>query len=423
VTIPHITNCSQCAGVADFPDDTLTVNSPSDDFTVNVPLAVPRKTETANLVCNTIPVNTDPQVLSILRWQIKRNPGAGSTPALTPAGANATLGFDDQGSFNTFCFVDDNGNAQADPPESKVSLNLALVGITLNTFAPVVHPALLAYRAPTATCADTNCVAITTGGVTAAGAADGFNFAATAHASFYVSSTVTLTGGGADGKLGVDKITVFFMQNFKNDTFTGTYQGSALDILCLFCRTVKEVFVCNTATAGDVCNGALVLVPFPTIDKGFAPAYPNGGITPSSAGNYQTSNIGGDITTRKLEWLDSPDFIDSVTHPCDNTKTLISTSGVNAFAVYMLSFGDRTTHTYVANAEVDWTVNASGPVTPATDAAGVTHYTWAAGGSAGVTQAGQAAGYPKNANGASIMVYGPDSVFPGGSALKNDDRN
>ena len=422
VTIPHITNCSQCVGVADYPDDTFTASSSSDSFTANVPLALPRKTETANLKCITTPVNTDPDVLSVLRWKIVRNPGAGSTPALTPAGASATLGFDDQGSFNNFCYVDDNGNNVADASESKISLNLALVGITLNTLAPVVHPALLAAVAPSVNCPDTSCVKITTGGRTAAGAADGFNFANTANASFYVSSTVTLTGGGADGKLGVDKITVFFMQNFKNDTFQGTYRGSFLDVLCFFCRTVKEIFVCDTTSAATFCAGTPALVPYPTLDKGFAPAYPNGGISPSSAGNYQTSNIGGDITTRKLEWLDSPDFGDQVVHPCDPTKTLISTSGSNAFAVYMLSFGQQATHTYVAHAGIDWTATVAGNVTPAVDAAGATHYTWAANG-AGVTQAGAAAGYPKNANGATIMVYGPDSVFPGGAALRDDGRN
>ena len=89
---------------------------------------MPRKSETANLLCNTTPANTDPEVLSVLKWQIKRNPGNGSVPALTPAGAAATLGFDDQGSFNTFCYVDDNGNNQADNSESKIVLNLALVG-------------------------------------------------------------------------------------------------------------------------------------------------------------------------------------------------------------------------------------------------------------------------------------------------------
>jgi hypothetical protein len=419
MTIPHITNCSQCANVPNWNDDTVTTTNTDKNPATDM-VAMPRKSETANLVCNTTPINTDPDVLSVLKWQIKRNPGNGSTPALNPSGANATLGFDDQGSFNNFCYVDDNGNNQADTSESQIVLNVTLVGITLNTFAPVVHPALLTARTPTATCVATNCVGITTGGYNGA-APDGFDFANTGNAAFYVSSTVTLTGGGADGTLGVDKIDVFFMQNFKNDSFTATYDQT-LDLLCALCRTVKEIFVCDTTTAYNLCAGNPAIVPFPTIDKGYPPALPNGGIDPSSAGNYQETDLGG-RSSRKLEWLDSPDFVEPVVHPCDNSKTMVSTTGVNAFGVYMLAYGSRTTHTYAAEAEVDWTVNASGTVTATTSADHVTTYRWTVGGSSGITQGGQVGGYPKNANGATIMVYGPDSVTSGASALINDGRN
>jgi hypothetical protein len=81
----------------------------------------------------------------------------------------------------------------------------------------------------------------------------------------------------------------------------------------------------------------------------------------------------------------------------------------------MMSFSQQATHTYVANGEADWTVTASGPV--AADSSG--NLIWTKGTGAGITASQVTTGYPKNANGASIMVYGPSF---GAGNLKTDGR-
>ena len=387
VTVPHIVNCSMCAGVAALPDDTFTTINRSTDVTVDT-LALPRKSESGNLVCNTTPVNTDPDVLSILKWQIKRNPGSGSVPVLTPSGANATLGFDDQGSFNTFCYTDDNENGSADTNESQISLNLALVAVTVNTLVPTPHSALLKQSTPVA-----DSITISSGT---------FDHARPDQAGFYLSSTVTLAGGGNDGKLGVDKITVFFMQDFKNDTYVGNYTGS---------KTAKEVFVCSGAAGTVVCSGSPAFIPFPVIDDDVL--YPTGASTPGAVCCHFENPATG--VNRSLEWLDSPVFSSTAQQPCDASKTLVSTAGSNNFAVYMLSYGQQMTHSYVAQAEADWTVTVSGAV--AADAGG--KLIWTKNASSGITATSVTAGYPKNANGAGIMVYGPASIV---GSLQTDGR-
>jgi hypothetical protein len=393
MTIPHTQNVSPCPGVAEFADDTFQSASDSDDMGTNTPIALPRKTDTLKLECKTTPVNTDPDVLSVLKWIVKRNKSdveAGAAPAITPAGANATMDTDAQGSFSAFCYVDANGNADVDSDESKIAMNTALVGIKVNSIVATAHPSELKQAALTKTE-----VTVATGT---------FSFADTAHAGFYMTSNISLVGGGADRKIGVDDITVLFIQNFLDDTYAGNYTGG---------KTVKEIFVCDPATPNPICGGTPALMSFPVVDSDVA--YPTGGTTPSAACCRKESNV-GDSSTRKIEWLDSPAFVSGATHACDATKTLTSTSGANDFITYMVSFGSKSTHSYVAHANAIWTPTVKGAVAKNGDG----NLVWTPDASSTITATSSTAGYPQSANNVGILVYGPCSVSA--PSLHNDGR-
>ena len=419
-TVSHVRNRDTCSNKqADFADDTMTFTNSSTDFAANPPLALARKTQDVTLACTSMPPATDPDVQSVLKWSVKRNPGSGGTPSLTPNGANATLGTDEQGSFNVACYADTNSNSQVDTDESQINMNLALVGIQITSSSPAAHGTLLSQLSPSA-----SFVSISSADPACAGSNGcGFQFANTGQAAFYVGTNVTLTGGGADGKLGVDQIVVFYFQNFRNDTFQSNHSSGLISGILGGDRTIKEVYACDpTDTTGNttlggftaICSGSRALQSYPVIDSNSA--YPNGGITPGGVIDRQETNV-GDSSTRKIEWIDSPAFGDPVAHTCDTSKIINGTSGVNAFVAYMAAYSTQAPHSYVIQNENNWTVAVNGSV--ASDATG--KYIWSKAGSSGITTNSSTTGYPKNANDAGVMVYGPSSI--GANALKNDGRN
>ena len=271
-------------------------------------------------------------------------------------------------------------------------LNSALVGITVDTIVPTAHASEITAAAP-----NTGFVKVSSGT---------FSFADTAHAGFYLTSTITLVGGGADRKLGVDKITAFFAQDFGGDSFTSNYQGA---------KTVKETFVCDLATADPIVGGTPTIMGFPVLDDDTA--FPAGGLDGPSAGCcHKESLIGADTTKRKLEWLDSPAFVGLGAHPADASKLLQNTTGNNAFVVNLLTFSSQATHNYSAHASASWTITIAGTVTQ--DA--TSKFIWTKDVSTGITTSSTTSGFPNNAGDAGIMLYGPTSI--GGPNLRNDAR-
>jgi hypothetical protein len=218
--------------------------------------------------------------------------------------------------------------------------------------------------------------------------------------AFHVSSDITLTGGGPDRNLGVDRITTLFSHNFKSDTFQGNYAAG---------RTLKEVFVCDPTVSSPITNGAPALMSFPVMDNASF-GYPSGGPEISAAADHQETIVGGDIRKRKIEWMDSPAFVVSGLHPCTNVA-LMSTSGYNDFIAPMLSYSEQATHALVINAQADWKITIAGSV--ATNA-------WTKGAATGIGSSTSTAGKPTEASGAGIMLYGPTAV--GGDCLKMDGR-
>jgi hypothetical protein len=390
-TVGHITNPSQCAGVADFSADTFTSISSDESMSANLPLSIPRGTRPVMVAVQLDPAGSAP---SRLKWKIRRNAediATGLTPAQPPPGLTFTLDTDAQGSFHVTCYCDRNGNDQPDADEEKKVLNLVLVGIEVTSFLAMPHPAELVQSFPNSTN-----VRITSGL---------FDFSQPNRAAVHCSATVLLTGGGADATLGVGTVTVLFLQNFSGDTFTSHYAGG---------KTVREVFTCDPSVVSPICSGTPVIMSFNVLDNA-STGYPTGFETPAAPCCHRETALGLDGRRRFVEWIDSPRFNSPGVHPCGGGEALASTSGSNDFVAYLAAYGLQSGHNYVYCGLVEWTVTVSGTVAP--DLPG--NLVWTRDAAAGITASAMSLAVPQDAAAERVMVYGPSY---GSGNIKCDAR-
>jgi hypothetical protein len=291
-------------------EKTLAASSSSDETLAgNPPVILARGCLEVELAAETTPPDKP------VTWQVKptENPG-GTAPSITPkdGGKKATLKTGETGSFSVIATLG----------SCKVVWNVVFVWVKVD---------------PTSTSVTTRANKFADNG---AGRFKSGDFSA-GNFPWESSVKVELKGGGADGKMGIEKIRVHILQNGTGDSLTGVYVGGG---------TGKE-----TVTGG-----------LPVLDSNAN--------SPSAAANpyvYVPSSfsVKPDDTSKDRElWTgDAPGGSFDKTH---NGRALKSIQGTNDFKAAAASTSEDAPDAIVVHAGINWsadfagTVDAAGTYTP-----------------------------------------------------------
>lgn len=291
--------------------------------------------------CNdvTLTVTTDPAG-NKSDWRVKLNENSGSVPTITPSadGKKATLKCDKTGSFAVI----------AADGESKVIWNVVFVHVKADVASSVAQIKLrkntFADNGSTA-----NSVRIRSGQFV------------TGNAAFEGGIDVTLVGGGADKKLGTDRIDLHMIQSGITDTLAGNYVGPP------------------AAAGGPPVTGAGTETPpnLPIVDcngpGGAAPSPPNAPHITEADGNsppliwlassFTLTNLGNQKF--RVFTLDSPGGGFPVRHGGAPPKAahIRTVSGVNGFRTGVCATSRDAVNNIVVQADMRWQADFSGNVT------------------------------------------------------------
>jgi hypothetical protein len=298
-----------------------------------------------------------------LRWQIDRNAAdtvgaAGATPALSSqVGRAITVTPDVAGSFRLICYLDANGNRHFEAGEELVVMRLAIVqtkilpGATIST-AVAFHSSLPGGGQ----------VGVATTGAMA------------------LRAQVLLEGGGADQRLGVNRVRLGDVGNLVGDTFVVNYPGRPAPADGRGATETEDPDFDANPAAG---------FPSPMIDKAGIPAgtAPTGGDTAfrghsdDGAVNPRVNGAGGLGQLVTVTSSDAPTVSWDRNHPTTHNRWA-TTAGDNAFREFVVGYSTTFPRNYLALAEGEWTVTFAG-----TNPGGAAHH-WTQGAHAGVTLQG-----------------------------------
>ncbi|MFT3775572.1 MAG: hypothetical protein QM820_60260 [Minicystis sp.] len=253
-------------------DHVFTTTGNSDDFTATPPLVLMRNAQPdIALQLTASPANLP------VSWKAIRNPadharlgGAGDLPTVTPDGADrlkATLDANQKGSFRVRPFIDCNGSGEWEDREPSIPLNLILADATVALDRTAAHQSAL--RATI----DATGVSVRNG-TWAAGAV--LHTPDLHAAGCGMNLTCDVTGGGANGRLGLDRVFGGFINDLRNVDISAVYVdttgGAPVN------HTYTNVYVSNLASATGVDgNGDPIFKPgdpapathtFPILDTG-----------------------------------------------------------------------------------------------------------------------------------------------------------
>lgn len=267
-----------------------------------------------------------------LRWQIDRDPTdtvATGTPKLSAdTGEQVVVTPNTAGNFRLICYTDENGNSRFDSGEELRVLRMAVVRMT-------VQPGHFI---------STN--------VTFAGS----NRSVDTENAMHIQTEVLLEGGGANRRIGVDRIILGDVGNLVRDDFT--VHNPVADSSLPPPR--------NVAGTGRENPGA----PTPMIDSrhvrprhepaGGAEAFRITSTDQPLAGAGEDSKAGvGKGQVRRVIADDSPGFYWDESHPFTH-NVWARTEGGNAFREYVAAFSKTFPKYYAVLAAGDWTVFATG---------------------------------------------------------------
>jgi hypothetical protein len=194
--------------------------------------------------------------------------------------------------------------------------------------------------------------------------------------AFEVTVDVELIGGGADKKLGVDKVDLHSMQNGTADTLRGDYDSGGVALEQVFQVGGINLLVPGFPILDNSGPGAAVPVTLPAIPSAgpaFAPV-PFGPLTSTAtpfavtAGVFKLTALEPGPKPRKFRilFMDSPtgSFVKKhATKPPPGGGALLRTvSGVNSFRTAVTATSQDAPNCIVAHAQIDWTADYAGKV-------------------------------------------------------------
>jgi hypothetical protein len=299
------------------PDDhVFQSNHLDEDFTANPPLVLMRNAQPdIALVVTAAPANLP------IKWDAVRNPldhaslgDQNAKPTLTPDNADATkaeLSADNKGSFRIRPYLDCNGSDSYSPGEPSIPLNLVLANAAMvadNSAA--LQNNLIAQGEPDA-------VAILNGEWLD-------NWAACRQlggAGMTMELVADVTGGGANGRLGLDRVFGGLVNMLLNDTISVVYRDPAgpTDY------TVSNVYASNLGDASSNYAGAPMFIPgdnapslyaFPHLDTGRDPGGIGGETAVMGRSGVWDASANRPVGQRfTLRCIDSPGRVFDREHP------------------------------------------------------------------------------------------------------------
>jgi len=324
VSMPSTKNAA--SGVAPPPETFTTSNSSLDFATSDTQdlMAVFQATSVGTPTVKAVGVAAD--VANQLRWQIDRDPTdtvATGTPALSAqTGGEVVVTPNTAGNFRLVCYVDANSNRALDSGEELKVLLMAVVRVT-------VQPDHF---------------------ISTNGTFSGSNRGVSTQDAMRIQIEVLLEGGGADRRIGVDRVVLGNVGNLLVDDFTVHYPASGAQG--------------NEAGTGREMPGA----PVPMLDSSRVRPRnePTGGTSPFrsrssdivvDSGVPKGTSKSGQI--RRVSGNDAPGFGWDTRHPSTG-NAWTTTDGGNAFREFIVGFSKTFPKYYVAIATGDWTVTATG---------------------------------------------------------------
>ena len=272
-------------------------------------------------------------------WKAIRNPnddatlgGKADLPTLTPDAADkrkAKFAADNKGSFRIRPFIDTNGNTEYNAKEPSMPLNLVLADVTLVSdnsagLAANLTSTLSAtdFSVRNGTWPNTWAACLTAGG-----------------AGMTMELVADVTGGGADGRLGLDKVFGGLVNMLRGNEITLTYQTPTAPVTS---HVVRNRYVLNRPAATGDYGGTPMFQPghtapdlllFPVLDTGRSP----GGLGAETAcmgrsGVWDPAPADRPKGKRyTLRCIDSPGRSFVLTHPDHPTERLVTIHYVQQF--------------------------------------------------------------------------------------------
>lgn len=298
----------------------------SPDFTVNTPLVLMRNAQPDIA----LEVTSAPAGLP-LKWQAIRNPldhtSLGDNHAVPPLKAEpgdarkAHLDANEKGSFYIRCYIDTSGsNAYLDGAPS-IPLTLVLVNATVFADNSVANQAALAPPTASATSVTVKNGTWPIGGL---------NAAALAAAGMAMELVADVTGGGANGLLGLDSVFVGLINNLQFVDVRAVYHDPAPPGADY---NVTNLYVSNWTSAGPATLGghplftpssthAPLSMSFPLLDTGRT-GEGVGGETATMVSSGPHSSVPRPVGCRwTAQCIDSPSRSFPVNHPVHATAAL-----------------------------------------------------------------------------------------------------
>lgn len=301
-------------------------NLHSEDFTANTPLVLMRNAQPDIQ----LEVTVDPAapVDLPISWDAVRNPDdhaslgrRNAKPTVTRDPANrrrATLNTNQRGSFRVRPYIDCNGRNEYSPGEPSIPLNLVLADATVRTNNTRGNQGSLSATLNVAA----QRVRIRNG-VWPAGA--GLTNADLAAAGMQMEINARVTGGGANGRLGIDRVFAGLVNNLRTVNIQGAYRDTTPpnaihNWINVYVSNSSDATTHPTAAApnnatifepGDLAPATLV---WPILDSGRRPGGVGGETATMTRSRFTRSNIAVGQRFR-IRCIDSPGRSFSLRHP------------------------------------------------------------------------------------------------------------
>jgi hypothetical protein len=286
---------------------THTSTSYSEDFATNIPLVLMRNSQpNVALVLTAAPAGLP------IAWDAPRNPldhaklgSAKETPTLTPAANvyNAALNTNNKGSFRIRPYIDCNGSKTYSPGEPSMPMNLILFDATIVADRSKAQTNAALYRA---TISAAGTVSIPNGSWTGG----------LANAGMAMDLEVIVTGGGADGRLGIDGTRRVFAGLINMTTALDIHADYEIAGPPVVVHTMPWALVSNKASATGTLFGqplfkpadtAPVLLTQPLLDSGQTNAGTGGNTACMRSSKVVIDPVNPAVGQRwKIQCMDSP---------------------------------------------------------------------------------------------------------------------
>jgi hypothetical protein len=319
-TPPNTPANSVAAGVALPANHVFTSTSISEDFTVNRPLILMRNGQPDI----DLEVTVAPAGLPIV-WRAIRNPNdhaslgkAADIPTVTPNVADvkkARLNANQKGSFRVRAYIDTNNNNTFEDKEPSIPLNLVLADATVVADNSIAHPGNLS-------------LGFDGGGNFRVG--NGSFTGGLAGAGMAMELVADVTGGGADGRLGLDRVFAGLINMVQVRDIIGSYRDTT--VAPPTNHRLRFLAASNTAAATAALGGrplfrpadpAAVLYVLPLLDSG-RPGAGQGGESATMSNSNPHTSVNRPVGQRwTIQCIDSPGTTFIRAHPLNGSAILL----------------------------------------------------------------------------------------------------